>query len=119
MNFKAVFWGAIIALGTLFFSGTILAVIFYYFITNFAWWTVLSFVILFLSLLAGGFAASRRAQKKGLWHGLLLGIIFIVIFLISSTVLFHTPFSWVSFLEKSLIILLAGAIGGILGVSIF
>ncbi|GAV26106.1 hypothetical protein ciss_20390 [Carboxydothermus islandicus] len=118
MNLQAVFWGTIIALGTLLFTGTIFAVIFYYFITNFAWWTALSFAILFISLLAGGFAASRRAQKKGLWHGLLLGIIFIIIFLIASAVLFHTPFSWVSFFEKSLIILLAGAIGGILGVSI-
>ncbi|GAV23026.1 TIGR04086 family membrane protein [Carboxydothermus pertinax] len=119
MNARALFWGFIIALGTLLVFGTIFAVIFYYFTTNFTWWTILSFSVIFLSLLAGGFVAGRKAQKKGLWHGLYLGGIFIVIFFVFSLWVFHSPFSFVVFLEKSLVILLAGAIGGILGVSIF
>jgi len=119
MDARALFWGLVIALGTVLFLGAIFAVIFYYFTTNFTWWTVFSMVIIFLSLLAGGYVAGRKAQKKGLWHGLVLGAIFIIFFLILSLSVFQVPFSWISFSEKSLLILLAGAIGGILGVSIF
>jgi len=119
MDARAIFWGFSIALGTLLVLGAVFAVVFYYFTTNLTWWTVFALVVIFLSLVSGGYVAGRKAQKKGLWHGLWVSILFIIFFLILSFTVFHTPFSLITFLEKSFIMLLAGAIGGIIGVSIF
>jgi len=70
-------------------------------------------IISVISLFTGGFLASRKSDNKGLFTGLIIGIIFVVIMLLFSA------FSGTSFdqlVVKSAYCIIAAAIGGIFGV---
>lgn len=79
--------------------------------------SISSSVIMLIGVLSGGFLAARKANAKGLYHGISVGIsTFIIILLLA----LFTPvgFALVPVFKKLLICLIGGAIGGILGVSV-
>jgi len=74
--------------------------------------------ILLVSVFCGGGLAAARAGGKGLLHGLGVGLAFFVLMLVLGTLLFPGPATLMGVLEKLLLTVSAGALGGILGVSL-
>ena len=70
-----------------------------------------------ISVLVGGFNVSRKNKGKGILNGGILGIIYIIILFLISSIL-NSSFSVnISSLIMISICIIAGAIGGILGVN--
>ena len=70
-----------------------------------------------ISAAIGGFYASRKIKEKGMFYGLLVGMMYIVcvfltVFLIQENFVFE-----VSMLYRILLMTAAGGIGGVLGVN--
>ncbi len=77
----------------------------------------LSLSIIFgISVFLGAALTAYQAGMKGLYYGLAVGIGFILFLLLVSAILTPGSPSWILFGEKSIISLIAGGIGGILGV---
>lgn len=74
--------------------------------------------ILLISVFCGSGLAAARAGKKGLLHGLGVGLGFLVLLLILGTLLFPDPLTLMGVLEKLLLAASAGALGGVLGVAL-
>ncbi|AFM00791.1 MULTISPECIES: TIGR04086 family membrane protein [Desulfitobacterium] len=73
-------------------------------------------IILGISVFIAAAISAHHAGMKGLFYGIGIGVGFILLLLFSFTVLSPDTPSWLSFGEKSIIILAAGAVGGIIGV---
>lgn len=118
LNFSSIFRGTFVALS--FSLGlSVLSGIIYYFTNasekSMSWVAIL---ILFLSVLLGAGYAARRARSKGLFNGLGVGILtFIVIWLLVGLFL---PGNVLFFgaLGKLVLALVAGGLGGILGIGL-
>jgi putative membrane protein (TIGR04086 family) len=74
--------------------------------------------ILLISVFFGGSLAAARAGGKGLFHGLGVGLGFFVLMWVLGALLFPGPLTLIGLLEKLLLAVSAGALGGILGVSL-
>ncbi|WP_066635687.1 TIGR04086 family membrane protein [Desulfolucanica intricata] len=72
--------------------------------------------ILFLSVAIGGLLAGRRAGTKGLYHGLAVGALFFIITWLVAALILPSQVMLISSLQKLLLSLAAGSLGGILGV---
>ncbi len=73
-----------------------------------------SLIIILLSVFWGGFKAAQNAESKGLLHGLGVGLLFVlstlvITFLIAEQLMFK------AILNRLLLCILGGALGGIIG----
>lgn len=115
INWNAILYGTIfavaVALVLLVTSGIIM------YLTRAAelWMPFVSTAIFGISALAGGIACARKSGEKGLIHGLIIGIIFIVVISILSLFL-PGEVSWLVFLKKVVVGIIAGVLGGVFGV---
>lgn len=73
-------------------------------------------IIFGVSIFLAALMTAHQAGTRGLYYGLSVGLGFILLVLILSTILWSDTPSWLKMAEKSIIALLAGGIGGILGV---
>ncbi|MEW5762322.1 MAG: TIGR04086 family membrane protein [Bacillota bacterium] len=73
--------------------------------------------ILFFSVATGGALAAHAAGGKGLFHGLAVGVGFFLVFLLVAAVAFPGPLAAADIAEKFFLSVSAGAVGGILGVT--
>ena len=80
-----------------------------------SWIPLISLGIFFVSPLFGGFLAAKKAGCKGLFHGLGVGILFLLLAIIISMFL-PGQLLGVSLTKKVVTSLLAGLLGGIWGV---
>lgn len=69
------------------------------------------------SALAGGFSSGRRSERKGWYNGGLLGGIYGILVIIVSFLAENASMSWNSLLMLGAV-LLAGALGGMVGVNL-
>lgn len=73
-------------------------------------------VIVLVSIFVSAFLVAYQAGTKGLYYGLSVGIGFLLFLLLASAIFIDTPPSWLKIGEKSILSLVAGGCGGILGV---
>lgn len=79
---------------------------------------LLQLLILAVAAFAGGFSAARGAGCKGLWHGLLLAVLLLLLlFLVGMAGLTAGGISFLALLVKGLVLCLSGGLGGIMGVA--
>ncbi|KKM12540.1 hypothetical protein SY88_03150 [Clostridiales bacterium PH28_bin88] len=76
-----------------------------------------SVIILLLSVFWGGTAASKTTGERGLVQGLAVGMSYFLITSIFTLALFRSHFTAGAVLQKALFSLLAGALGGVVGVT--
>lgn len=91
----------------------IAGLVFYFTPLSEMWMHPLGAAITTLALFFGGRTAAKAAGNKGLFHGLIIGICFIIITIIFSL---SKDISWPTLALKSAYALLASIIGGISGV---
>ena len=68
------------------------------------------------SILVAAFITAHQAGTKGLYYGLSVGLGFIVLVLILSAVFWSNSPSWLRMGEKTILALVSGGVGGIIGV---
>ncbi|MFZ5644360.1 MAG: TIGR04086 family membrane protein [Bacillota bacterium] len=118
INFTAVFRGIVVALVLSVAGSFIIGLIYHLSGIRESTLPVTSSVLLFLSVLIGGLISSRHSGSKGLIHGLGVGIfIFILIWLLSGLFL-SSGIGFVPLMQKLLVCLAGGSLGGIIGVSL-
>lgn len=77
---------------------------------------VASSVILLIGVFFGGFTASRRSGNKGLFHGLGVGIVIFILIWIMMGLFLPAGVSFIPLVQKLLICLVGGSLGGIAGI---
>lgn len=78
----------------------------------------LSAVILFLSVTCGSGYASRKAGSRGLYHGVAVGLMFFILIWLLAALFLPGKVLLLGAAAKLAISLVAGAIGGVLGVAV-
>ncbi|AET68850.1 putative membrane protein, TIGR04086 family/integral membrane protein, TIGR04097 family [Desulfosporosinus orientis DSM 765] len=73
-------------------------------------------IIFGFSVFIAAFITAYQGGTRGLYYGLSVGIGFIILVLIVSGILWSDTPSWLKLAEKTIIALLAGGTGGIIGV---
>ena len=68
------------------------------------------------SILVAAFITAHQAGTKGLYYGMAVGLGFIVLVLILSAVFWSDTPSWLRMGEKTILALVSGGVGGIIGV---
>ncbi len=68
------------------------------------------------SVFIASFFTAYQAGTRGLYYGLSVGIGFIFLVLILSTILWSDTPSWLKMAEKTIVALVSGGLGGIVGV---
>ena len=71
-----------------------------------------------ISVFIGGAAAAKISGAKGLYYGIAVGLGVVAVIVLISAVLLPSPFSWLGVLQKIFNAVLAGAIGGAVGVAL-
>lgn len=74
--------------------------------------------ILLFSALAGSILTAKQAGTKGLLHGVGVGLIAFVLLCLIALVALPGPLAIVGILQKFLILVAGGALGGMLGVAL-
>lgn len=92
--------------------------IMYYSAVSDLWLGSIATFIFGLSIFCGGIVASFKASNKGLLHGISVGIIFLVAASLISGLMDSSTITGIAFLKKALSAIIAGGMGGILGVSL-
>jgi len=113
VNFKSVFRGILVVCILVFLLSALLSLVLFFTSLSELWMQPLGVVITMLALFFGGRSAAREAGTKGLNHGLLVGLLFVVIMIILSS---FQDISWSIVPVKSAYALLAAMLGGISGV---
>ncbi len=72
--------------------------------------------LFFFSVLVGAWSAASRAGKRGLFHGLGVAALFFILSWLLATTILPSQVMLVSMLQKLILALVAGALGGVLGV---
>ncbi|HZK85841.1 MAG TPA: TIGR04086 family membrane protein [Desulfosporosinus sp.] len=73
-------------------------------------------IIFGASIFVAALITAYKAGTRGLYYGLSIGLGFILLVLILSSILWADPPSWLKMGEKTILALVAGGIGGIIGV---
>lgn len=68
------------------------------------------------SVFIASFITAYQAGTRGLYYGLSVGLGFIFLVLILSTILWADTPSWLKMAEKAILALVSGGVGGIIGV---
>ncbi|MEW6457802.1 MAG: TIGR04086 family membrane protein [Bacillota bacterium] len=118
MNWIAMGRGLLVALALAIVLSLVSTVLLYFsnFSEKFMPW-IAAFIV-FAGVFFGAALASARAGSKGLYHGLGVGLGFFLLMWGLGTLLFPGPITVIGLLEKLLLTGSAGALGGIVGVSI-
>lgn len=118
LNIASIFHGTLVALGFSLGFSALAGIIYYFTSASEKSMTWVAILILSLSIFLGAGYAAGRARSKGLFHGLGVGILtFIIIWLLVGLFLpGHVLF--LSALGKLVLALVAGGLGGILGISL-
>lgn len=96
-------------------QAVLLGILFYATPLSEAWLPLLAMVILALAVFIGALQAARLAGSRGLWQGLGVALLFILVLLaLSST---YGALTFKALVQKLGLSLLAGAMGGIAGVT--
>jgi len=74
--------------------------------------------VLFFSVALGGAMAAYSAGGRGLYHGAAVGVAFFILLWLAAAFVFPGPLAAVDIAEKFFLSLSAGAVGGILGVTL-
>lgn len=118
LSFPAIFRGsAVAALVSL--TGLLLLAIIYHF-TGLMESTLplIASILLLVSVFSGGFAASKRSGTKGLFHGLGVGVAIFFFIWILMALLLPAGVVFIPLIQKLLLCLAGGALGGIAGVAL-
>ncbi|MCB8816581.1 TIGR04086 family membrane protein [Desulfosporosinus shakirovi] len=75
-------------------------------------------IIFGTSVFIAAFITAFQAGTRGLYYGLSIGIGFILLVLILSSVFWSNTPSWLKMFEKTIVALVSGGVGGIIGVII-
>lgn len=86
-----------------------------YFLTSLQESLIHTLIITGLSVLLASFTAAYRSGAKGLYYGLSIGIGFSLLSVIIYNIFYEGNFAWLIVLEKLIICLVSGIIGGTLG----
>ncbi|MDH7479434.1 MAG: TIGR04086 family membrane protein [Syntrophomonadaceae bacterium] len=78
----------------------------------------LSITALALILFVGGLTAAYRAGGRGLLVGSEVALVFIVLMFAATLIFYPGQLAWKTAITKSIVSLLAGALGGVVGVAI-
>jgi len=73
-------------------------------------------IIFGASIFVAAFIAAHQAGTSGLYYGLAIGLGFILLVLILSAIFWSETPSWLKMGEKTILALVSGGIGGIIGV---
>ncbi|SPF33170.1 putative membrane protein [Candidatus Desulfosporosinus infrequens] len=73
-------------------------------------------IIFGASIFVAAFMAAHQAGTKGLYYGLAIGLGFILMVLILSAIFWSETPAWLKIGEKTILALVSGGVGGILGV---
>ncbi|MBC7347502.1 MAG: TIGR04086 family membrane protein [Clostridia bacterium] len=109
-------WGGfLVSVAVVFFLGLILGLVLY--CTPLPEHYLGSYVlaILTVGVFLGAFAAAQAAQTRGLFHGLLVALVFLLLVL-GCTLFAPSTFSLAVFGRYALAVVVAGVLGGIVGV---
>lgn len=115
---RAILIGFIWALGISFFLALLLGVILHYTSLSSALLPSFAALIFFLSILFGGTIAARSAGNNGLLNGIAVGIVYLIISVAINTISSPVSLGLVAFFKKLAYSLVAGALGGIIGVGL-
>ncbi len=74
--------------------------------------------IFVVSIFFGGITAARISGSRGLYYGVSVALGVVLIILLVSAIMLPSPFSWLGIAEKTFYALVAGGIGGIVGVGL-
>ncbi|MBF7083319.1 TIGR04086 family membrane protein [Desulfallas sp. Bu1-1] len=74
--------------------------------------------LFYLSIFLGSVFAAREAGCKGLLHGIAVALLFIVLGLLIAKAFLHMGVTSIMLLQKGFFSLMAGAVGGVLGVGL-
>ncbi|MCO5386750.1 TIGR04086 family membrane protein [Desulfosporosinus sp.] len=75
-------------------------------------------IIFGTSVFIAAFITAFQAGTRGLYYGLSIGIGFILLVLVLSSVFWSDTPSWLKMFEKTIVALVSGGVGGIIGVII-
>ena len=73
-------------------------------------------IIFGASVFIASFITAHKASTKGLYYGLAVGLGFILLVLILSAIFWSETPSWLIMGEKTILALVSGGVGGIIGV---
>lgn len=117
LNWRAVGRGLLVAVIGVAVLSLLTSFLFYFSSLSEALLPWASAFVIFLGVALGAAAASRKAGSKGLWHGLAVGIAFFGLTILAAGLFFTEPFTILGISGKLLLIITAGILGGIFGVS--
>jgi putative membrane protein (TIGR04086 family) len=75
-------------------------------------------LIMILAVFTGGSYVARTRGRQGLIGGVTLGILFFILMLILSLIFNPALISFKTFIQQFLICIIAGALGGVLGIGL-
>ncbi|ATW24345.1 TIGR04086 family membrane protein [Candidatus Formimonas warabiya] len=113
VGIKPVFRGLLVTYLLILILSLLLGLVFYFTPLSEIWMNSLGVAITTLSLFFGGRTAAKAAGNRGLFHGLIIGLIFVILMILIS---FCKDIVWSSVALKSAYALLASVVGGISGV---
>jgi putative membrane protein (TIGR04086 family) len=73
-------------------------------------------IIFGASIFVAAFVSAYQASTRGLYYGLAIGLGFILLVFILSSIFWSATPSWLKMGEKTILALVSGGIGGIIGV---
>lgn len=118
VNWQAVFKGILAALVITFLGCIILGLSYHFTMLSEKTLPVTASVLFYTSIFLGSILAAWGAGHKGLLHGITVTIIFIILSMIIAKLFLQMGTSFPIIAQKGLIAVLAGAVGGIIGVSL-
>ena len=75
-------------------------------------------IILLMAVFGGGFSAAKRAGNRGLFHGLGVGVVIFILIWILMALFLPAGVTFIPLVQKLLICLLGGALGGVIGIAL-
>ena len=117
-NFPSIIMGTLLAFLLTFAGGLLLGAANYFSSLSEGVLPMGGTLILFFSVICGGAMAGRRAASKGLYHGAGTGLLFFILIWLLAANFLPTDLKMTSLLTKFVLLLVGGAVGGVLGIGI-
>ncbi|MCF8010062.1 MAG: TIGR04086 family membrane protein [Clostridiales bacterium] len=116
LSFMSVFKGTFISLVVSVLGASIAGLVFYFFSVSEKIIPWISTGVLSISVFIGGVWAAYSASNRGIYHGLIVGILFFIISWLLGLLFFPGTIVLLCSLQKLVLTGMAGALGGIIGV---
>lgn len=117
-SFSAVLRGILTALSTIIIGTLILGIVYHFTGIAESSMPVTSSILLFIGVFLGGFLSSRYSGSRGLFHGLGVGLVVFILIWLLMGIFLAAGVAFVPLMQKFLICLVAGSLGGIAGVRV-